>query len=58
MTTKTALPHLLKSKNPHVLNLSPPLNMEPKWFANHCAYTMAKFGMSICVLGMSKEFKD
>ena len=40
MTTKTALPHLLKSKNPHVLNLSPPLNMEPKWFESSCAYSI------------------
>ena len=56
LTTKTALPYLKKSKNPHVLNLSPPLNMDPKWFAPHVAYTMAKFGMSMCVLGHATEF--
>jgi len=56
MTTRACLPHLLKSKNPHVLNLSPPLSMSPKWFKNHTAYTMAKYGMSMCVLGMAAEF--
>jgi citronellol/citronellal dehydrogenase len=44
--------------NPHVLNLSPPLNMEPRWFGPHVAYTMAKFGMSMCVLGMAAEYKS
>ncbi len=57
LTSKICLPHLLKASNPHVLNLSPPLNMEERWFAPHVAYTMAKFGMSMCVLGMSGEFK-
>jgi citronellol/citronellal dehydrogenase len=57
LTTKIAIPYLKKSKNPHVLNLSPPLNMEAKWFAPHVAYTMAKFGMSMCVLGHAEEFK-
>jgi len=56
------LPHLQKSatlgRNPHILNLSPPLNMKPHWFKGHVAYTMAKYGMSMCVLGMSEEFKD
>jgi citronellol/citronellal dehydrogenase len=51
------IPHLKKAENPHVLNLSPPLNMEARWFAPHVAYTMAKFGMSMCVLGMAEEFK-
>jgi citronellol/citronellal dehydrogenase len=55
--SQACLPHLLKAENPHVLNLSPPLNMETKWFAPHVAYTMAKFGMSLCVLGMAGEFK-
>jgi len=55
--SQACLPYLLKSENPHVLNLSPPLNMQTKWFAPHVAYTMAKFGMSMCVLGMSGEFK-
>lgn len=56
-TTQACLPHLKKAANPHVLMLSPPLNMEAKWFAPHCAYTMSKYGMSMCVLGMSEEFK-
>lgn len=58
MVSKYCLPHLLKSSNPHILNLSPPLNMDPKWFSNHVAYTMAKYGMSMCVLGMAEEFKQ
>lgn len=57
LTSKLCLPHLLKSDIAHVLNLSPPLNMETRWFAPHVAYTMAKFGMSMCVLGMAGEFK-
>jgi citronellol/citronellal dehydrogenase len=55
--SQACVPHLKKAANPHVLNLSPPLNMETKWFAPHVAYTMAKFGMSMCVLGMAGEFK-
>ncbi len=58
LTSQLCLPHLLKAKNPHILNLSPPLNMEERWFAPHVAYTMAKFGMSMCVLGMAGEFRD
>uniref|UniRef100_A0A4W4FDR9 Hydroxysteroid dehydrogenase-like protein 2 n=1 Tax=Electrophorus electricus TaxID=8005 RepID=A0A4W4FDR9_ELEEL len=57
MTSKLCIPHLLKSKNPHILNLSPPLNLNPVWFKNHTAYTMAKYGMSMCVLGMAEEFQ-
>lgn len=57
LTSQKCLPHLLKSENPHILNLSPPLNMEEKWFKNHVAYTMAKYGMSMCVLGMAGEFR-
>jgi citronellol/citronellal dehydrogenase len=57
VTSKLAIPYLKKAANPHVLNLSPPLNMEERWFAPHVAYTMAKFGMSMCVLGMSGEFR-
>jgi citronellol/citronellal dehydrogenase len=57
LCSKACLPHLLKSDNPHILNLSPPLNMEARWFGPHVAYTMAKFGMSMCVLGMAEEFK-
>ena len=56
--SQACLPHLLKAQNPHILNLSPPLNMEARWFAPHVAYTMAKFGMSMCVLGMAEEFRD
>ncbi|XP_001608210.1 hydroxysteroid dehydrogenase-like protein 2 [Nasonia vitripennis] len=58
LVSKVCLPFLLKSKNPHIINLSPPLNMHPFWFKNHVAYTMAKYGMSMCVLGMAEEFKD
>ena len=58
MTSKLCLPHLLKADNPHILNLSPPLNMKAKWFRNHVAYTMAKYGMSMCVLGMAAEYEN
>jgi len=58
ITTRACLPYLLKSQNPHVLNISPPLNMNSKWFKNHVAYTMAKYGMSLCVLGMAEEFRE
>ena len=57
-SSQACIPHLAKAENPHILNLSPPLNMEAKWFAPHVAYTMAKFGMSMCVLGMAEEFKS
>jgi citronellol/citronellal dehydrogenase len=56
--SQMCLPHLLKASNPHILNLSPPLNLDPNWFAPHVAYTMSKYGMSLCVLGMAAEFKD
>ena len=56
MTSKLCVPHLL-ADNPHILNISPPLNMEARWFGPHVAYTMAKYGMSLCVLGMAEEFK-
>jgi citronellol/citronellal dehydrogenase len=56
LCSQKCLPHLLKAENPHILNLAPPLNMDPKWFRPHCAYTMAKYGMSMCVLGMAAEF--
>ena len=59
--TQACLPELIKSakagRNPHVLNMSPPLSMKPHWFANHVAYTMAKYGMSECTLGHAAEFK-
>jgi citronellol/citronellal dehydrogenase len=57
LTSKICIPHLKRAANPHVLNLSPPLDMSPRWFGPHVAYTMAKFGMSMCVLGMAEEFK-
>jgi citronellol/citronellal dehydrogenase len=57
LCSKVTLPHLLKAANPHILNLAPPLDLDPKWFAHHVAYTMAKFGMSMCTLGMAAEFK-
>ena len=58
MVSKYCLPHLLKSDNPHILNLAPPLDMDPKWFGGHVGYTMAKYTMSMCVLGMAAEFKE
>ena len=58
MASRLCARHLMKSSNPHILNLSPPLNMESKWFAPHVAYTMSKFGMSMCVLGMAEEFRE
>jgi len=58
LCSQKCIPHLEKAENPHILNLSPPLNMEARWFAPHVAYTMAKFGMSMCVLGMAEELKS
>jgi citronellol/citronellal dehydrogenase len=58
LASQACLPHLLAAPNPHVLNLAPPPNLDPKWFAPHVAYTMAKYGMSLCVLGMAAEFRD
>ena len=62
MTSAICVPHLLEAaklgRNPHILNLAPPLNLNPKWFQHHTAYTMAKYGMSMCVTGMAAEFKD
>jgi citronellol/citronellal dehydrogenase len=55
--SQACIPHLKQAANPHILNLSPPLNMDARWFAPHVAYTMAKYGMSMCVLGMSAELK-
>ena len=57
LVTKTCLPHLKKASNPHVLMLSPPLDLAPKWFAGHVAYSIAKYGMSLCVLGLAEELK-
>jgi len=58
LCSKACYPALVKADNPHILNLSPPLNMEARWFAPHVAYTMAKYGMSLCVLGMAEEFRE
>lgn len=57
MVSKFAIPHLKRSANPHILNISPPLSMKEKWFAPHVAYTMAKYGMSLSVLGMAGELR-
>ena len=57
LVTKACLPHLRKAENPHVLMLSPPLDMKPQWFAGHVAYSIAKYGMSMCVLGLAEELK-
>lgn len=56
LVSKMCIPHLKLADNPHILNLAPPLDMQPKWFKGHVAYTMAKYGMSMCTLGMSAEF--
>lgn len=56
--SRAAIPHLLEADNPHILNLSPPLNLDSKWFKDHVAYTMSKYGMSLCVLGMAEEFRS
>ncbi|CAJ0957639.1 unnamed protein product, partial [Mesorhabditis belari] len=57
LMSKECLPYLMKGKNPKILNISPPLEMKERWFQTHVAYTMAKYGMSMCVLGMSEEFR-
>lgn len=56
--SQACIPYLKKAQNPHILILSPPLNMKPKWFASHLPYTMSKYGMSMCTLGMAEEFKN
>ncbi len=56
LTSQACIPHLKMADNPHILTLSPPLNMDAKWFAPHLAYTMSKYGMSLCTLGMAREF--
>jgi citronellol/citronellal dehydrogenase len=57
LCSKICLQHLKKSTNPHILNMSPPITLKPKWFEKFTAYTIAKFGMSMCVIGMSEEYK-
>jgi len=56
--SQACIPHLKKSSNPHILTLSPPLNLDPRWFKLHTAYTISKYGMSLCTLGLAEEFKD
>jgi citronellol/citronellal dehydrogenase len=58
LASQVCLPYLLKAENPHILTFSPPLNLKPQWFKNHTAYTMAKYGMSMTVLGLAAEFSD
>lgn len=58
LAAQACLPHLVKSDNPHILNLSPPLSMDAKWFKDHLAYSMSKYGMSMCTLGLAEEFKQ
>ncbi len=58
VSSQACIPHLAKAQNPHILNLSPPLNMDPKWFRSHTAYTMSKYGMSMCTLGMAAELAE
>jgi citronellol/citronellal dehydrogenase len=57
LVSKTCVPHLKRSGNPHVLTLSPPISLEPRWLGGHIGYTIAKYGMSLCTLGMAEEFK-
>lgn len=58
MCSKYCIPHLKNASNPHILTLAPPLNMDPKWFKGHLAYTLSKYGMSMCTLGLAEEFKQ
>jgi citronellol/citronellal dehydrogenase len=58
VVSKACIPHLKQAENPHVLTLSPPLSLDPKWMKNHVGYTLAKYGMSICTLGMAEEFRE
>jgi citronellol/citronellal dehydrogenase len=58
LASQACIPHLKKSANPHILTLSPPLNMDAKWFAPHVAYSISKYGMSLCALGMAREFEN
>jgi len=57
VTARACLPHLRKAPNPHILTLSPPLDMRPKWFAPHLAYSLSKYGMSLCMLGLAEEYR-
>jgi citronellol/citronellal dehydrogenase len=55
--SQAAIPYLRRAANPHILNLSPPIDLRPRWFKDHCAYTISKYGMSMCVLGMAEELR-
>ena len=57
LVSQKCIPHLSRGNNPHILNIAPPLNMQSHWFAHHVAYTMSKYGMSMCVLGMAEELR-
>ena len=57
LTSRACLPYLQKSANPHILTLSPPLDLQPKWFAGHLAYSLSKYGMSLCMLGLAEEYR-
>jgi len=57
-TSQACIPHLAKAANPHILTMASPINLNPRWFKRHVAYTMAKYGMSMCVLGMAEEFRE
>jgi citronellol/citronellal dehydrogenase len=58
LCSKYCLPHLLKAENPHILTISPPINLNPQWFQRHTAYTISKYGMSLCVIGLAAEFSS
>jgi citronellol/citronellal dehydrogenase len=57
VTSRACLPYLKKAANPHILTLSPPLDLRPQWFADHLAYSLSKFGMSLCMLGLAQEYR-
>ncbi|MDB5066665.1 MAG: short-chain dehydrogenase, partial [Chloroflexi bacterium] len=58
LLSRTSIPHLKRAANPHILTLSPPLTLDPKWYSGHLGYTLAKFGMSMTTLGFAREFAD
>jgi citronellol/citronellal dehydrogenase len=58
VVSRACVPHLKHAENPHVITLSPPINLDPRWAKDHVAYTIAKYGMSLCTLGMAEEFRD
>src|SRR5437762_9268237 len=57
VTSRACLPHLKRARNPHILTLSPPLDLQPKWFAGHLAYSLSKYGMSLCMLGLAEQYR-